>query len=90
MSKEDSARDGRFIKADIRDRQLSELIGFARGLIADNELNDDEIESLYKWLIASDAATSNPIVGKIVERIRDVYADGYVDEDERWFCYSSH
>lgn len=83
MSNDDQARSGRYVMAETRDRQLSELIGFSRGLIADNELNDFEIESLYKWLIASNAATTNPLAAKIIDRIREAYADGYVDEDER-------
>lgn len=79
----DEARAGRFLGKQIGDRQVSELIGLARGLIADGEMNDREIEFLHKWLAASDSAHSNPMIGALIERLREIYADGYVDEDER-------
>lgn len=82
-TKADKARDGMYLGAQIDDRQVSELIGLARGLIADNELNDHEIEFLHKWLVANDAARANPMLAILLERIRDIYADGYVDESER-------
>lgn len=83
MDREDMARNGRFSGKAISDRQMTELIGLARGLVADNELNDMEIEFLHKWLVASDAAHANPMIGQLLERIRDIYADGFVDEEER-------
>ena len=83
MANDENGRDGRFSQAQIRQRQVSELVGFSRGLIADGELNDMEIESLHRWLIANDAAAANPVVTLLIERIRTAYGDGYVDEDER-------
>lgn len=83
MSIQDQARAGRYSAAAIGDRQVSELVGLARGLIADNELNDSEIEFLHRWLVANAAARENPVIGLLLERIRDIYSDGFVDETER-------
>ena len=73
----------KFRIADITNRQTAELVGFARGILADGHLTDSEIEHLFKWLVASEAALNNPLIIKIRERIEDVFADGFVDEDER-------
>lgn len=83
MNEANSARAGKYLGSDIGDRQVSELVGVARGLIADGHLNDAEIEFLHKWLVGNDAAQSNPVLGILFDRIREIYADGYVDEDER-------
>lgn len=83
MSIQDDARNGRYLSRQIGDRQVSELIGIARGLVADGELNDSEIEFLHRWLVANGAAQQSPMIGLLLERIRDIYADGWVDEAER-------
>ncbi len=83
MTPEDAARAGKYLSVEVADRQVSELIGLARGLIADAELNDAEIEFLYRWIAANDAAHANPVIAILLERIRDIYQDGYVDESER-------
>lgn len=83
MANADAARNGKFLSHEISSRQVTELIGVARGLIADAELRDCEIEFLYKWLAANDAAHANPVIGILMERIRDIFSDGYVDEQER-------
>lgn len=83
MSKSDAARDGKFLGHEISSRQVTELIGIARGLVADGEVNDAEIEFLHRWLVANSAAKSNAVLAVLLERIRDIYSDGYVDEDER-------
>lgn len=73
----------RYHRARLDDRQITELVGLARGLIADGQLNDSEIEYLEKWLVASEGITSNPIVADLVRRIAEARADGEVDENER-------
>lgn len=83
MDKNDAARNGRYSGQAIKERQVSELIGIARGLVADNELNDAEIEFLQKWLVANDAVKADPIIGILLERIGEIYADGKVDDEER-------
>jgi len=83
MFNDDQARAGAYSATEISNRQVTELIGIARGLIADAELNDAEIEFLYRWLAASEGAHANPMIALLMERIRDIFTDGYVDEDER-------
>lgn len=73
----------RYHRARLNDRQVTELVGIARGLIADGQLNDTEIEYLEKWLIASEGITSNPIIADLVRRIAEAREDGRIDEDER-------
>lgn len=73
----------KFRISEIVDRQTSELVGFSRGILADGHLTDSEIEALFKWLVASEAALTNPLIVKLRTRIGEVYEDGFVDEDER-------
>lgn len=72
-----------YSRARLDDRQITELIGLARGITADGALNDGEIEYLHKWLAASEGATANPIVCALGRRIEEALADGVVDDDER-------
>lgn len=64
-------------------RQIDELIGVARGLCADNLLNDTEVEFLEKWLAANIGITGHPVVATLYRRVGDILADGVVDRDER-------
>ena len=64
-------------------RQIDELIGIARGLCADNVLNNSEVEFLEKWLAANVGITGHPVVATLYRRIGDILADGVVDQDER-------
>lgn len=73
----------RYHRARMDDRQVTELVGLARGLIADGQLNDSEIEYLEKWLVASEGITGNPIVADLVRRIAEARADGVIDNEER-------
>lgn len=72
-----------YSRARLDDRQVTELIGLSRGLLADGQLNDAEIEYLYKWLSASQGATRNPIIGMFVDRIEQILEDDIIDDDER-------
>ena len=73
----------RFRSAGIDDRQVAELIGIARGLLADGSLNDSEIQFLRKWLVASEGITGNPLLVDITNHVEDVLADGIVTPEER-------
>ena len=67
----------------ISSRQVDELVGLARGLCADNLLNQTEVEFLQKWLAANLEVSDNPIVATLFWRIQECLADGKVDDDER-------
>ena len=64
-------------------QSLGELLGLARGLLADQDLSDGEIEFLDKWLEDRYAMTSSFPGNVIHDRIKEVLADGVITEDER-------
>lgn len=62
---------------------LSELLGIARGLLADRQLGDDEIHFLNGWLEERYWIASSFPGNVIHERIREVLEDGVITEEER-------
>jgi NAD-dependent DNA ligase len=64
-------------------RSLGELLGLARGLLADQELSNSEIEFLNEWLEERYEMTSSFPGNVIHDRIKEVLADGVVTEEER-------
>ena len=64
-------------------QSLGELLGLARGLMADQELTDSEIHFLNEWLDERHSMTSSFPGNVIHERIKDVLEDGVVTEEER-------
>ncbi len=64
-------------------RQVDELIGIARGLVADGQINHSEVEFLQKWLGANLHISSQPIIRVLYQRVGQVLADGIVDDDEK-------
>ncbi|RAZ83827.1 NAD-dependent DNA ligase [Cereibacter johrii] len=79
----DAAWAGRYSGDRIVEKQTHELIGIARGLLADGHLSDPEIEFIHRWLVASEAATANPLLGVLIKRIQAAAVDGVIDDDER-------
>ena len=67
----------------ITSRQIDELIGLARGLIADDQINQSEAEFLQKWLAANSVISDQPVVRVLYRRVNQMLADGVVDEDEK-------
>ncbi|TAZ81122.1 NAD-dependent DNA ligase [Rhizobium ruizarguesonis] len=67
----------------ITSRQVDELIGLARGLVADGNINQAEVEFLEKWLVANSGISDLPIFSTLYYRVRDILADGVVDEEEK-------
>lgn len=64
-------------------QSLGELLGLARGLMADQELSDSEIHFLHDWLEDRYAMTSSFPGNVIHERIKKVLEDGVITEEER-------
>ncbi|RRH72005.1 BRCT domain-containing protein [Falsigemmobacter faecalis] len=79
----DAARAGQFLGQRINEKQTHEVIGLARGLLADGHLSDHEIHFLHKYLVASEAAQTNPLVSRLVQRVKEAVADGLISEEER-------
>jgi len=67
----------------IASRQIDELIGIARGLVADNHINQAEVEFLEKWLAANLHISDQPVVNVLYRRINQMLADGVLDDDEK-------
>jgi NAD-dependent DNA ligase len=66
----------------ISSRQIDELIGLARGLVADGMINQMEVEFLQKWLVANGAVSDQPIIRTLYKRIDEILADGILDDQE--------
>lgn len=67
----------------ITSRQVDELIGIARGLVADGQVNQAEIEFLQKWLAANAAISDQPIIRTLYRRVNEVLSDNVVDDEEK-------
>ncbi|WP_271065933.1 BRCT domain-containing protein [Caulobacter sp. NIBR1757] len=64
-------------------RQIDELIGLARGIAADGDLNIAEVQFLQKWLAANLSISEQPVIRTLYQRINDVLADGILDAEEK-------
>lgn len=64
-------------------QSLGELLGIARGLLADEELSNSEIEFLHHWLEQRYDITSSFPGNVVYDRIKEVLADGVITEEER-------
>jgi len=67
----------------IGSRQIDELIGIARGLVADNQISQGEVEFLQKWLAANLHISDQPVIRMLYKRIAEMLADGLFDDDEK-------
>lgn len=67
----------------IASRQIDELIGIARGLVADDHLNKTEAEFLQKWLAANLHIADQPVIRILYQRITEMLKDGTLDPDEQ-------
>lgn len=79
----DSERLNAFGASRINDRQIDELIGLAKGIVADGEVHPREAEFLQSWLAANVAVSGNPLIGGLYRRIASMLSDGVLDREER-------
>lgn len=66
----------------ITKRQIDELIGLARGLLADGILSEPEILFLQRWLAANAYIVNEPTISLLNDRISEILRDGKVTADE--------
>lgn len=66
----------------LQSRQVDELIGLARGLIADGSINTAEVTFLEKWLVANLAISHQPLIATLYDRVRQILSDGDADPEE--------
>ena len=77
----DSAHLLKFSRARLSGRQISELLGLCKGLIADGRIVQSEAESLYAWLI-DQQGTGHPLVKTLRVQVGQMLGDGVLDADE--------
>ena len=62
-------------------RQISELLGLCKGLIADGRIVQSEAESLHAWLI-DQQGMGHPLVKTLRVQVGQMLGDGVLDADE--------
>ena len=82
MDKSTRDKIARVTKGRVSGRQEDHLIGFCKGLIADNELNQKEAESLQAWLAHAEAVSGNPMLAALLDRLSMHLKDGVLDQYE--------
>ncbi len=80
---EDAAREGRFAQGYIKSRNVDELLGICKGLIADGVVVELEAIALDEWCRANPAIASEWPATVLADRLRAVFADGMVTDEER-------
>ncbi len=73
----------RFNAARRHERDISELLGMAKGMLADGVVNDAEADFLRTWGTNHPEAMSKWPASLVFSRLQQLYADGRIDEDER-------
>lgn len=67
----------------ISSRQIDELIGISRGIIADGQVNKAEAEFLQKWLAVNTSISGEPLILGLYRRVAEILSDGVFDEEEK-------
>lgn len=73
----------RFGSDRISARQIDELIGLSRGLIADGKITLEEAEFLRDWLTSNMTVTGQPLLRRLYDRIAVMLSDSFFDDEER-------
>lgn len=63
-------------------RQVDELIGLVKGVLADGVIYQPEIEFLLNWMQANQSVCNSWPANALYPRIAAALADGHVDEEE--------
>ena len=73
----------RFNRARRAERDLSEFLGLAKGLLADGEIAPSEADVISRWIDNHRDAVEQWPLNKLSGRVAKIYEDGQVDEAER-------
>lgn len=65
------------------ERDISELLGLAKGILADGVVSDAEAVLLSEWLTAHPEPVAHWPCDRIAARLNSILADGSIDADER-------
>lgn len=79
----EESEKNQFRRPHLDERQIDELIGIAKGILADGYLDDREVAFLQKWLGSNKHITNNALIDTLYLRITEVLADGVIDTEER-------
>ncbi|NWO05786.1 MAG: hypothetical protein HLX50_08865 [Alteromonadaceae bacterium] len=66
----------------VADRQVDEVIGLCKGVLADGQVTQGEAEFLLNWLESNQQSADKWPARVIYPRIRAMLADGVLDDDE--------
>ncbi len=73
----------RFNRARRAERDLSEFLGLAKGLLADGAVSQSEAALVRTWLKNHSSAIEQWPLNRLTERVERIYRDGRIDEAER-------
>jgi hypothetical protein len=72
-----------FNRARRAERDLSEFLGLAKGVLSDGVVTDSEARHTAEWVASHPAAAEQWPLPALIQRLRQIFADGRVDEEER-------
>jgi len=72
----------RFNSARVQSRNMDELIGLSRGMLADGKIVQEEAEFLQRWLHQAQDMGDDPIYRILTSRLEMMLADDVLDADE--------
>jgi hypothetical protein len=73
----------RFNRARRAERDLSELLGLAKGLLADGVITSDEAAAVLHWVLNHPDSVEQWPVNILAQRLQRLFADNCNDEEER-------
>jgi NAD-dependent DNA ligase len=73
----------RFNRARRAERDLSEFLGLAKGLLADGSIAEEESQLVATWLSNHSSAAEQWPLNHLAQRLATMYSDNRVDEAER-------
>lgn len=81
-------RDGqpfnlRFNRARRAERDISEMLGLVKGLLADGHVSGEETLLLHDWLDSHPDAVEAWPANMLADRLARIMSDGHIDEEER-------
>lgn len=65
------------------DREIAELVGLLKGIIADGVVNEEEVAGFRQWLSDHPSALERWPAKHLSSRLTDMLSDGIIDPDER-------
>lgn len=65
------------------EKTVDELIGLAKGLLADNILSPEEVQFLITWMQANQHIASTWPASVLFDRVKRALEDGIIDDEER-------